>query len=174
MHRIQRPPSKGDLSVVGFQPRSRVALAWPMTEPSEVAVRDRGVVNAVVSRGGAVAPHIWPVLRFACHRHGNRMLAPEGTIPMRRLTLETMARFRTLQHFLQKSPYGSAVPPRAGGAAGLGGAVLSSAATAMPSADLRGARRRAVCRATHRACRSHRPVGPPHLCAAPGAARRGG
>jgi hypothetical protein len=72
-------------------------------------------------------------------RHGNRMLAPEGTIPMLRLTLETMARFRTLQHFLQKSPYGSAVPPRAGGTAGPGGAVLPSAATAMPNADLRGA-----------------------------------
>ncbi len=44
-------------------------------------------------------------------RHGNVMDAPEGTIPMRRLTLETLSRFETLRHFTQKSPLGSGRPP---------------------------------------------------------------
>jgi hypothetical protein len=32
------------------------------------------------------------------------MLAPEGTIPVRRLTLEITSRFRSLREFFQKSP----------------------------------------------------------------------
>jgi Neprosin len=48
-------------------------------------------------------------------RHGNVMHAPEGTIPMRRLTIENLARFQTLRHFFQKSPFGSGLPPQAGG-----------------------------------------------------------
>jgi len=70
-------------------------------------------------------------------QYGNRMLAPEGTIPMRRLTLETMARFETLQQFLQKSPFGSAVPPLIGGTDSSGGAQMSGAD--LRGADLRGA-----------------------------------
>jgi hypothetical protein len=48
---------------------------------------------------------------------GNTMLAPEGTVPVRRLTFENLARFRTLREFFQKSPgrTGSAAPPGAGG-----------------------------------------------------------
>ena len=44
---------------------------------------------------------------------GNRMLAPEGTIPVRRLTIEDLARFSTLHEFFQKSPgsSGAARPP---------------------------------------------------------------
>jgi hypothetical protein len=50
-------------------------------------------------------------------RHGNRKHAPEGTIPMRRLTLEDLTRFQTLQHFFQKSPFGSQRPPHESGPA---------------------------------------------------------
>ena len=35
---------------------------------------------------------------------GNQMLAPEGTIPVRRKTLEALGRFRNLREFFQKSP----------------------------------------------------------------------
>jgi hypothetical protein len=35
---------------------------------------------------------------------GNQMLAPDGSIPVRRLTLEGLSRFRTLRHFFQKRP----------------------------------------------------------------------
>ncbi|MBV8359986.1 MAG: neprosin family prolyl endopeptidase [Deltaproteobacteria bacterium] len=45
-------------------------------------------------------------------QYGNRMHAPPGTIPMRRLTMENLARFSTLRHFMQKSPFGGTRPPR--------------------------------------------------------------
>src|SRR3954454_2491561 len=42
------------------------------------------------------------------------MHAPDGTIAMRRLTMENLRRFQTLRHFFQKSPYGSGKPPQPG------------------------------------------------------------
>ena len=57
----------------------------------------------------------WCNLAHRRDQHGNQMLAPEGTIPMRRLTMENLTRFETLRHFFQKSPFGSALPPRTGG-----------------------------------------------------------
>ena len=48
-------------------------------------------------------------------RHGNPMYAPEGTIPMRRLTIDNLAKFETLGHFFRKSPFGSALPPQSNG-----------------------------------------------------------
>jgi len=78
-------------------------------------------------------------------QHGNRMHAPDGTIPMRRLTIENLARFETLHQFFRKSPFGSALPPQASGAelgeasrgAALGGVNLRGAD--LRGADLRGA-----------------------------------
>jgi hypothetical protein len=46
-------------------------------------------------------------------RFGNQMSCPAGTIPMIRVTLEQLSRFRNLQHFFRKAPPGSA-PPGAG------------------------------------------------------------
>jgi hypothetical protein len=43
-------------------------------------------------------------------KHGNVMHCPEGTIPMRRITLEDLTRFETLQHFFQKAS-GEVRPP---------------------------------------------------------------
>jgi hypothetical protein len=45
--------------------------------------------------------------------YGNVMDCPEGTIPMRRVTLEDLTRFETLQDFFQKGPRGAGRPPRA-------------------------------------------------------------
>ena len=45
--------------------------------------------------------------------YGNAMQCPEGTIPMRRVTLETLTRFETLQDFFRKGPRGAGRPPRA-------------------------------------------------------------
>src|SRR5262249_31016126 len=42
---------------------------------------------------------------------GNVMHCPEGTIPMRRLTLEDLTRFPTLRDFFRKSPREVARPP---------------------------------------------------------------
>jgi Neprosin len=44
--------------------------------------------------------------------YGNVMYCPEGTIPMRRVTLEDLTRFETLQDFFAKAPHGVARPPR--------------------------------------------------------------
>src|SRR5918911_1731867 len=44
--------------------------------------------------------------------HGNVMNCPEGTIPMRRVTLEDLTRFETLRDFFAKAPRGVARPPR--------------------------------------------------------------
>lgn len=43
---------------------------------------------------------------------GNVMHCPEGTIPMRRVTLEDLTRFETLQDFFAKGPRAVARPPR--------------------------------------------------------------
>lgn len=45
--------------------------------------------------------------------HGNVMSCPEGTIPVRRVTLETLTRFETLQDFKRKGPGVAGRPPRA-------------------------------------------------------------
>jgi len=45
--------------------------------------------------------------------HGNVMSCPEGTIPMRRVTLDTLTRFETLDDFKRKGPGVSGRPPRA-------------------------------------------------------------
>jgi hypothetical protein len=44
-------------------------------------------------------------------KFGNAMFCPPGTIPKRRITLEELARFKTLRNFFQKSPLGSSLPP---------------------------------------------------------------
>jgi hypothetical protein len=46
-------------------------------------------------------------------KHGNVMHCPPGTIPMRRVTLEDLSRFETLQDFFRKGPRGAGRPPRA-------------------------------------------------------------
>jgi hypothetical protein len=48
-------------------------------------------------------------------KHGNKMSCPEGHIPMRRLTLDEMTRFESMQRFFQKSPEGGGRPPRTKG-----------------------------------------------------------
>jgi hypothetical protein len=43
---------------------------------------------------------------------GNVKRCPEGTIPVRRITMEELARFKDLQHFFQKTPVGKGRHPR--------------------------------------------------------------
>jgi hypothetical protein len=45
-------------------------------------------------------------------RHGNLMHCPPGTIPMRRITLETLSRFPTLKDFFRKAPPKAVGHPR--------------------------------------------------------------
>ncbi|HEX4750138.1 MAG TPA: neprosin family prolyl endopeptidase [Bryobacteraceae bacterium] len=46
-------------------------------------------------------------------QYGNEMVCPEGTIPMRRITLEELTRFETLQNFFRKGEGNSGRPPMA-------------------------------------------------------------
>jgi hypothetical protein len=46
-------------------------------------------------------------------QHGNVMQCPAGTVPMRRVTLEDLNRFETLQDFFRKGPRGAGRPPQA-------------------------------------------------------------
>jgi hypothetical protein len=46
-------------------------------------------------------------------KHGNVMHCPAGTVPMRRVTLEDMTRFETLNDFFRKGPRAAGRPPRA-------------------------------------------------------------
>jgi hypothetical protein len=88
-------------------------------QPALRATGGRAATPSDLPQGAAgAAPGAQQVVQLGPHRrdqHGNQMLAPEGTIPMRRLTMENLTRFETLRHFFQKSPFGSALPPRAGG-----------------------------------------------------------
>src|SRR5262249_54916690 len=42
--------------------------------------------------------------------HGNKRAAPKGTIPIRRVTLEDLARFKTLKAYYRKHPNGGRIP----------------------------------------------------------------
>jgi hypothetical protein len=44
-------------------------------------------------------------------RHGNAMQAPPGTIPIRRVTLQELTRFRTMADYFHKSPEGTSFAP---------------------------------------------------------------
>ena len=46
-------------------------------------------------------------------KFGNATACPTGTIPLRRITLQELARHESLRHFFQKSPVGASVPPGA-------------------------------------------------------------
>ncbi len=50
------------------------------------------------------ARHVIQLHPYFRDRFGNQMSAPDGTIPVRRLTVENLARFATLENFFQKSP----------------------------------------------------------------------
>lgn len=45
-------------------------------------------------------------------QYGNTMNCPNGTIPMRRITVENLTRFETLKHFFRKGPGEEGRPPR--------------------------------------------------------------
>lgn len=64
---------------------------------------------------GKKALHVQPLQAGRVDQFGNKMLCPEGTIPVRRLTIENIARFGSLQEFFKKSPFGSGSPaPKSG------------------------------------------------------------
>ena len=106
-----------DCIPVEQQPALRQAGAAPATPPDlpPASADTSGVTQAqAVDRPTEHVVQLHPDRR---DQYGNVMHAPDGTIPMRRLTIQNLTRFETLQHFFQKSPFGSAKPPSAPGGA---------------------------------------------------------
>jgi len=86
--------------------RSDAGLAKPPELPgAEKAVRDPS------RRGVSLEPQLGPE---ETDRLGNKRSCPPGTIPMRRVTMEEMARFRTLRDFFRKAPDGGRHPRLSG------------------------------------------------------------
>jgi hypothetical protein len=92
--------------------------------------------GAQAAQGLAEAPsqpteHVVQLRADRKDQHGNTIHAPDGTIAMRRLTMENLRRFQTLRQFFQKSPYGSGKPPQSGQPpqSSQGGGVAAAAAT---------------------------------------------
>jgi hypothetical protein len=92
----QQPALRGSTDGVG---------SAPDLPPMEVLPADRDEARGDVMAESSLSAdrHDW---------HGNVMQCPEGTIPMRRVTLDDLTRFETLQDFFQKGPQGAGRPPR--------------------------------------------------------------
>jgi neprosin-like protein len=94
--------------------KTAAGVAKPITLPA--ATEPRGAAH---TRKEADTRKTYRVTQLGAKREdqaGNRMQAPSGTIPMRRLTIQNLTKFKTLRNFFEKSPYGSATPPHANGA----------------------------------------------------------
>ena len=72
--------------------KSGAPLAMPPSLPQ---------ATAVAGQTTKVAP---PLHEGRLDAHGNEMNCPSGTVAIRRLTLEELTKFETLDHFLKKSP----------------------------------------------------------------------
>lgn len=90
---------------------SQVGVATPTDLPTS-----EQEVQELETRGHLIEPQDCP---GQTDRLGNEMSCPSGTIPMRRVTLSEMARFRTLRDFFQKAPDGGQHPRLSGARARL-------------------------------------------------------
>jgi Neprosin len=89
--------------------------AAPATPPDlPTSDAEPRAAQGLAEASGRAAEHIMQLAPNRKDQHGNIMHAPDGTIPMRRLTMQNLRRFQTLRQFFQKSPYGSGKPPRPG------------------------------------------------------------
>ncbi|MEA2879656.1 MAG: hypothetical protein QOF14_4852 [Hyphomicrobiales bacterium] len=102
----------------------------PPKAPDAPAASEPPHAQAATPGGERPTYHVGQLHPDRKDRHGNVMHAPAGTIPLRRLTMENLTRFKTLHHFFQKSPYGSAKPPQTSQS---GGAPPGGAAGAVPA-----------------------------------------
>jgi hypothetical protein len=75
--------------------------------PSPAAAPPPSGGSQAPGRATPVTPHLVQGTR---DQYGNEMFCPVGTIPMRRITLEEMTRFKTLKEFFRKSPGGAGHP----------------------------------------------------------------
>jgi hypothetical protein len=102
-----------DCVAIEKQPALRNTSESPPAAPDlPSASADPQAARGLAQAGGRQSYHVTQLKGDRRDQHGNAMQAPAGTIPLRRLTMENLTRFKTLRHYLNKSPYGSSVPPR--------------------------------------------------------------
>jgi len=100
---IEQQPA---LKQTGAAPAAAPVVPAPTTPPQSA--------ETLTESPGRPTEHVVQLRADRKDQHGNAMHAPDGTIAMRRLTMENLRRFQTLRHFFQKSPYGSGKPPQPG------------------------------------------------------------
>ena len=82
---------------------------------SQIASPPPTAPAAPAGAGAAAAGNLLPQFTHSTDKFGNAMNCEPGTIPMRRMTLEDLSRFQTLQQYFQKGPNGAGqVRPRGG------------------------------------------------------------
>jgi Neprosin len=94
-------PIEQQPSLRGSSQRIPTAPSLPQSPPQSYPPPDFAV------RSQRPPPQLSPDYR---DRFGNQMSCPQGTIPLIRLTLEQLSRFRNLQDFFQKAPGGGRLP----------------------------------------------------------------
>lgn len=94
-----------DCVPIAQQPSIRRAGSKKIAEPPDLPTNERA--------RGAGEVHVQPQLRpDRKDRYGNSIWAPPGTIAMRRVTLEELTRFKSVEHFQRKTPLGKGRHPR--------------------------------------------------------------
>ena len=89
------------------QPSLR-GLTKSIPKPPDIPRPERGTDPKDERKANLIGSPMGPDRR---DKYGNVMHCPEGTIPMRRVTLENLTQFETLSHFFQKGP-GEVLPPQ--------------------------------------------------------------
>ena len=88
--------------------------ASPAKAPSLPSVQaSRGAAAGTPTGERNPIPVSAPLYAGEKDRHGNERSCPEGHIPMRRITLEELTRFETMQQFFGKTALGGGRPPMA-------------------------------------------------------------
>ena len=87
--------------------------ASPAEAPSMPPLRAKPAAEATPTGERRTAAATSPIAAGQKDRYGNERVCPAGYIPMRRVTLEELTRFETLQRFFQKNPQGAGHAPAA-------------------------------------------------------------
>lgn len=96
------PPAAPDIPAVARAAATNVPESAEALRLLPAAHRQAQLATSFVQAGGSDV-------------HGNALTVPDGTVPIRRVTLADMARFQTLQQFFAKNPLGAEAVPGASG-----------------------------------------------------------
>lgn len=100
-----------DCVPVREQPSARLLGLQGIAAPPPAPATPAG---STAAGNDPAAPHLAATQTDAkqtVDKFGNSVDCKPGTVPMRRITLEELSRFKNLQHFFQKGPDGAGQPP---------------------------------------------------------------